>query len=182
VTDEGKLAGEIKKYMSKGGLVPDRIVIAVLRKRLVRDDCENGFILDGYPRTIAQARALDDFADIDAIIHLRVPNGIIVERLSSRRICKNCGAVYNVRFLKPKKEGLCDKCGGSLYQRGDDTAAVIRDRLKVYARQTQPILEYFEGNVPFIDFRCDRIDIPPQVAVAEILEKLEKLENAGWHP
>lgn len=170
-----KVAKTVKEYMSKGELVPDNITIKVLKERLVRKGCEKGFILDGYPRNINQAQALSKFAKIDAIVQLVVPEWISVERLSSRRICKNCGEVYNLRFLKPKRPGVCDKCGGELYQRIDDTPKVIKERLKVYERQTQPLLEYYKGKVPFVKFKCENVEIPPEVAVAEILKGLERL-------
>lgn len=173
--EETTLGEEIRKYVSNGKLVPDKIAIGVLRERIAKEDCRNGFILDGYPRTIEQAKALDDFAKIDAIIRLLVPEWIIIERLSSRRICKSCGEVYNIRFLKPKREGKCDKCGGELYQRIDDTSEVIKERLKVYERQTQPLLEYYEGKVPFVEFKCESVNLPPEVAVMEILKGLKKL-------
>lgn len=175
VKEETMLSRKVKKYMSKGELVPDSIVIEVLNERLAKDDCKKGFILDGYPRTIEQAKALSDFTKIDAIVRLFVPEWIIIERLSSRRICKSCGEVYNIRFLKPKKEGTCDKCDGPLYQRIDDTPKVIKERLKVYERQTQPLLEYYKGKIPFVEFKCESIDLPPEVAVAEILKGLQQL-------
>lgn len=175
VKEETTLSRKVKKYMSKGELVPDSIVIEVLNERLAKDECKKGFILDGYPRTIEQAKALSDFTKIDVIVRLVVPEWIIIERLSSRRICKNCGEVYNIRFLKPKKEGICDKCAGLLYQRIDDTPKVITERLKVYERQTQPLLEYYKGKTLFIEFKCEDIDVPPEVAVAEILKGLKKL-------
>jgi adenylate kinase len=165
----------VKRYMSKGELVPDAIVTQILSDRLANDDCKQGFILDGYPRTIEQAEALEKIATIDAVIQLVVPEWITVERLSSRRICKNCGAVYNLRFLKPKTPGVCDKCGGDLYQRSDDTPKVIRERLEVYEKQTEPILHHYSDRVPFVVFECDKIDIPPEVAVEEILGKLTEL-------
>jgi len=169
-----KLATTVKENMSKGELVPDDITIKVLKERLVRKSCEKGFILDGYPRNINQAQALEKFAKIDAIVQLVVPEWISVERLSSRRICKKCGEVYNLRFLKPSRPGVCDKCGGELYQRIDDTPKVIKERLKVYERQTQPLLEYYKGKVPFVEFECENVEIPPEVAVAEILKRLER--------
>lgn len=175
MTEETKLGKTVKEYMSKGELVPDNIVIEVLKERLAREDCRKGFILDGYPRTIEQAEALDKIAKVDAIIRLIVPEWIIVERLSNRRICKNCGEVYNLRYLKPKKPGVCDKCDGELYQRIDDTPKVIKERLGVYERQTKPLLGYYKGMVPFVEFKCEKIDIPPEVAVVEILESLRKL-------
>ena len=169
-----KLATTVKENMSKGELVPDDITIKVLKERLVRKSCEKGFILDGYPRNINQAQALEKFAKIDAIVQLVVPEWISVERLSSRRICKKCGEVYNLRFLKPRRPGVCDKCGGELYQRIDDTPKVIKERLKVYERQTQPLLEYYKDKVPFVEFECENVEIPPEVAVAEILKGLER--------
>ncbi len=175
VKGKTKMAKRVKECMSKGELVPDKIVIEVLKGRLTQDDCKNGFILDGYPRTIEQAKALDGIVRIDAIIILLVPEWIIIERLSSRRICKNCGEVYNIRFLRPKREGICDKCGGELYQRIDDTAKVIRERLKVYEKQTRPLLGHYRIKVPFVKFECKSVDMPPEVAVAEILKGLKKL-------
>jgi adenylate kinase len=169
-------ARKLRRYMSNGELVPDRIIIEILRERLARDDCRRGFLLDGFPRTIEQAEALEEMTTINAIIHLVVPEWIVVERLSSRRICKDCGAVYNLRFLKPKKAGLCDKCGGDLYQRTDDTPKVIRERLKIYEQQTQPILRYYKDRVPFVEFECDKIDLPPETAVDEIQRKLRQLD------
>jgi len=121
---------------------------------------------------------LGNVAKIDAVVHLLVPEWVIVERLSSRRICKNCGAVYNIRFLKPRKEGVCDKCGGELYQRIDDTPKVIKDRLRIYEKQTRPLLEYYEGKVPFVEFKCESVETPPEVAVTEIVKGLKKLNLA----
>ena len=175
--EDSELAEEIRHYMNIGELVPDGITQPMLRRRLSEDGSQRGFILDGYPRTLRQARALDDFAKIDAIINLIVPKWIIIERLSSRRICKNCGEVYNVRFLKPSTEGVCDKCGGELYQRNDDTVQVIEERLRVYEKQTKPLLEYYASKVPFIEFKCKDTNIPPEVAVGEILRELRSLED-----
>jgi adenylate kinase len=106
-----------------------------------------------------------------------VPDWIVVERLSTRRICRKCGEVYNVRYLKTRVEGVCDKCGGQLYQRSDDTAEVIKDRIKIYERQTQPILQYYKDKeVPLTEFKCERLDLPPEVAVEEILKGLKRLK------
>lgn len=177
--EETPLGKKVKGYVEKGQLVPDDVVIQVLRERMSRSSSKNGFILDGFPRTTEQAKALDKLIKIDTVIKLTVPEWIIVERLSSRRICKNCGEVYNTRFLKPKVEGICDKCGGQLYQRSDDTPKVIRDRIGVYEHQTEPILKYYtEKKVPFVDFKTEDIDMPPEVAVEEILKQLKKLKVA----
>jgi len=177
--EETPLGKKVKGYVEKGQLVPDDVVIQVLKERMSRSSSKNGFILDGFPRTIEQAKALDKLIKIDTVIKLTVPDWIIVERLSSRRICKNCGEVYNTRFLKPKVEGICDKCGGQLYQRSDDTPKVIRDRIGIYERQTEPILKYYmEKKVPFVDFKTEDIDMPPEVAVEEILKQLKRLKVA----
>jgi adenylate kinase len=173
---ETVLGKSVKSYIGKGTLVPDDIVIKVFRNRLSRKDCERGFILDGYPRTITQAQALDRFAKIDAVVLLLVPEWIIIERLSSRRICRKCGEVYNIRFLKPRREGTCDRCEGPLYQRIDDTQEVIKERVAVYERQTQPLIDYYKGRIPFVEFKCEDIDTPPEVAVKEILKGLNRLE------
>lgn len=171
-----QLSRKVKEFVEKGLLVPDDVVIEVLKQRLKKTSAAKGFILDGFPRTIEQARALDRISEIDVIILLTVPDWIIIERLSTRRICKNCGEVYNVRYLKPKVEGICDKCGGQLYQRSDDTAEVIRDRIRVYERQTEPILRHYaKKKTPLMEFKCERLDVPPEVAVEEILKGLRRL-------
>ena len=173
------LGRKVKGFVEKGLLVPDDVVVEVLRKRLAKLPRGRGFILDGYPRTVDQAEALDKIAKIDVVVLLAVPEWIIVERLSTRRICGNCGEVYNVRYLKPKVEGVCDKCGGPLYQRPDDTAEVIKERIQVYERQTQPLLAHFkEKKVPFVEFKCEKLDMPPEVGVEEILKGLKKLKLA----
>jgi adenylate kinase len=169
------LGKKVESYLKSGQLVPDDLVIEVLKEKINQKKGEKGFILDGFPRTIAQAEALEKIAKIDAIINLQVPEWIIVARLSSRRICKNCGAVYNILYLKPKREGICDVCGGPLYQREDDTEKVIKDRIKVYEKQTQPLLEYYKNKVPFVSFKCGELDLPPEKAVEEILKGMRKI-------
>lgn len=177
--EDTSLGRKVKGFVEKGLLVPDGVVVEVLKQRLSKVSSRNGFILDGFPRTLEQAEALDEITKIDVVILLTVPDWIIVERLSTRRICRKCGEVYNVRYLKPKVEGVCDKCGRELYQRSDDTAEVIRDRIKVYERQTQPILQHYkEKNVKLIDFKCENLDMPPEVAVENIMKELEKLKMA----
>ncbi|HML02062.1 MAG TPA: nucleoside monophosphate kinase [Candidatus Bathyarchaeia archaeon] len=169
------LGKKVESYLKSGQLVPDDVVVEVLEKKIHEKEDTTGFILDGFPRTIQQAKALEKISKIDAVINLQVPERIIIARLSSRRICKNCGAIYNVLYLKPKKEGTCDVCGGPLYQREDDTEKVIRDRIKVYEKQTQPLLEYYKGRVPFVNFRCEKLDMPPEKAVVKILEGLRRI-------
>ncbi|MEM2081293.1 MAG: nucleoside monophosphate kinase [Candidatus Bathyarchaeia archaeon] len=174
-----ELGRKVKGYVEKGLLVPDEIVVDVLKHRLSKIPEGKGFILDGYPRTLEQAKILGDIAKIDVIILLMVPDWIIIERLSTRRICKNCGAVYNIRFLKPKVENVCDKCGGPLYQRSDDTPEVIKKRIQIYEEQTKPILQFFkERKVPFVVANCDALDMPPERVVDAILKDLGKLKLA----
>ncbi len=169
------LGKKVKGFVEKGQLVPDEVVIEVLKQRLAKVSSSKGFILDGFPRTIDQAKALEKITGIGAVILLTVPDWIIIERLSTRRICKSCGEVYNVRYLKPKVEGVCDKCGGQLYQRSDDTTEVIKDRIKVYEKQTQPILQYYkEKKVQLVEFKTESLDMPPEIAVEKILNDLKE--------
>jgi adenylate kinase len=175
--EDTPLGRKVKSYVEKGLLVPDEIVIDVLKKRLTEVPKEKGFILDGYPRTLEQAKALEKIAKIDVILLQMVPDWIIIERLSSRRICRNCGAVYNIRFLKPKVENVCDRCGGALYQRSDDNPEVIKKRIQVYQEQTSPLLQHYkEGNVPFIISSITALDTPPEPIVNEIIKELKKLK------
>ena len=179
IKDNTSLGRKVKGYVEKGLLVPDDVVVEVLKHRLAKIPSRKGFILDGYPRNLEQAEALENIAKIDVIIQLIVPDWIIIERLSTRRICKNCRQVYTIRYLKPKKDMICDKCGGPLYQRPDDTPEVIKKRIEVYEQQTQPILQYYkEKNVPFIRFKTESLEMPPEVAVEEILKGLKKLKLA----
>ena len=177
--EDTPLGRNVKGYVEKGLLVPDDIVIDVLKQRLTKVPKEKGFILDGYPRTIKQAKTLEKIAKMDVILLQMVPDWIIVERLSSRRICKNCGAVYNIRFLKPKVENVCDRCGGPLYQRSDDQPDVIKRRIQVYQEQTSPLLQHYkEKNTPFIVSSITALDTPPETIVEEMIEKLKKLNLA----
>ena len=177
--EDSELGRKVKVYVEKGLLVPDEIVVEVLKQRLSKIPKGKGFILDGYPRTLEQAKILEGITKIDVILLLDVPDWIIIERLSSRRICRNCGTVYNVRFLKPKVEGICDKCGGPLYQRSDDNPEVIKKRLQVYQEQTRPLLEYFKAKkVPFVASSTPTLDTPPELIVDKIIAELKKLKLA----
>ena len=175
--EDTPLGRKVKGFVEKGHLVPDDVVIQVLKQRLDKSSGEKGFILDGFPRTIEQARALEKLVKIDGVIQLTVPDWIIIERLSSRRICKSCGEVYNIRFLKPKVEGTCDKCGGQLYQRSDDMPDVIKGRIDVYESQTEPILQHYkEKGIPLAEFKCESLELPPEVAVDNILKQIRQLK------
>jgi adenylate kinase len=177
--EDSELGLKVKGFVEKGLLVPDDVVNEVLKQRLAKVPSGSGFILDGYPRTVEQADTLETITNIDVVILLMVPDWIIIERLSTRRICRNCGTVYNIRFLKPKVEGVCDKCGGQLYQRSDDTPEVIQRRIKVYEEQTQLILRRFkEKMVPFVIAHCDKLDMPPEIVVDAIVKDLQKLNLA----
>jgi adenylate kinase len=137
-----------KSYMDAGGLVPDEVVVGIVRERLQQDDCRAGFILDGFPRTVAQAEALRESLvqlgrNLDTVISLEVDIEALIERLTGRRTCKDCGRGYQVRFDPPCQEGVCDACGGELFQREDDRETTIRKRLQVYQDQTAPLVEYF---------------------------------------
>jgi adenylate kinase len=175
IKEDTTLGKKVKGYVENGLLVPDDIVIDVLEQRLIEVPKDKGFILDGYPRTIEQAQALEEISKIDVILLQKVPDWIIIERLSSRRICRTCGAVYNIRFLKPRVDGVCDKCGGPLYQRPDDKPEVIEKRSQVYQEQTSPILQYYKNkSVPFIVSQITALDTPPETIVEDILKELKK--------
>ncbi len=172
-----ELGKKVKGYVEKGLLVPDDIVIETLKQRLSELPKDNGFIMDGFPRTIEQAKSLQALTSIDVILQLDVPDWIIIERLSSRRVCHNCGTIYNIRFLKPKVEGICDKCGGQLYQRPDDTPEVIAKRLQVYKEQTAPILQHFkEQDIPFVVSTATALETPPEIIVEKIMVELKNLK------
>ena len=176
-TDLGK---KIKEYSDRGVLVPDDIIIKLLEERLKKPDCKEGFILDGFPRTINQAEALEKIAKVDLVINLKVPDDIIITRLSNRLICSKCGAIYNLLTLKPKKEGICDKCGGKLYRREDDKPEVIRERLNIYRKQTEPLIDYYARKGLLRNVRCDDLMIPPEVMVEKIIEVIrETVEEAS---
>jgi len=177
--ENSDLARKVKGYMEKGLLVPDDFVIEVLKQRLSKIPKGKGFILDGFPRTMEQAKMLDAITKIDVILMLDVPDWIIIERLSTRRICKNCGTVYNILYLKPKVGGICDKCGGQLYQRSDDNPEVIKKRLQVYKEQTTPLIEFFkEKKIPFVISGTTALDQPPEPIVEKMLVELKKIKLA----
>ena len=134
-----------KSYMDDGKLVPDEVVIGIVKERLSEDDCKKGFILDGFPRTIPQAEALDNMGvDIKYVINIDVPDESIIKRMSGRRVCENCGRPYHIESLKPQKDGVCDDCGGTLVQRKDDHPDTVLARLDVYHKETEPLADYYK--------------------------------------
>ncbi len=150
VTDGTELGRQAKECMDKGALLPDELVIGIVRERLGKPDCNEGFILDGFPRTIPQADALDKVVtvlgkEIGYVISLEVDDHELVGRLSGRRTCKECGAMFHVAFNPTKVGGICDKCGGETYQRDDDREGTIKNRLETYKEQTEPLIKYYEG-------------------------------------
>ena len=145
VKHETALGIKAKEYMNTGNLVPDAIVLDLLKERLNKDDCVGGFILDGYPRNIAQANELANITDIDLVIDISVDYGLLVKRITGRRTCKECGAIFHIEFNPPTKEGICNKCMGELFQRSDDTEETVRKRLYTYENQTKPLIEYYSS-------------------------------------
>lgn len=144
------LGKEAKSYMDKGELVPDSVVLGMVEERLKQDDCKKGYILDGFPRNKAQAEALDKMLaslkmQLDAAVNVEVPFDDLMKRLTGRRTCKSCGQMYNIYYNSSKKEGVCDKCGGQLFQRDDDKEETIKKRLDVYNEQTAPLFDYYKS-------------------------------------
>lgn len=145
-----ELGLKAKSFMDKGELVPDEVTIGIVRERLSKNDCQNGFLLDGFPRTVPQAEALETILaglmrNIDYVINIDVDKDILMERLTGRRICKDCGATYHLVFNPPTVDGVCDRCGGELYQRADDNAKTVQKRLDVNVKQAQPLLDFYES-------------------------------------
>lgn len=148
IKDEIALGLQAKSYMDKGELVPDEVTIGIVRERLAKDDCKKGFLLDGFPRTVQQAEGLDQILSdldnkLDFCINIDVDKEILLERLTGRRICKSCGATYHLVFNPPTVENTCDKCGGELYQRADDNAETVQNRLDVNLNQMNPLLDFY---------------------------------------
>ena len=166
-----ELGQKAKTFMDAGNLVPDDVVIDMLKERIAQPDCKDGFILDGFPRTIPQAEALDAMGVvIDRVIDIEVPDEKIVTRMSGRRVCEKCGASYHLVYNPPKVEGVCDKCAGALVQRKDDNAETVRDRLTVYHNQTEPLKSYYAAQGTLFEVNGDR-DV--EVISADILKELE---------
>ena len=148
IKNQTNLGLEAKKYMDRGDLVPDEVTIGMVKERLHRDDCLGGALLDGFPRTIPQAEALDEILAglgglVTAVLSVAVPEDVLVERASGRRICRGCGQTYHLKFDPPKEPGICDEDGGELYQREDDKPETVRQRLAVYQEQTSPLIEFY---------------------------------------
>jgi len=170
IRQETELGKQAKVYYDRGQLVPDHLTIAMLLERLSKGDCAGGCILDGFPRTLEQATALDEALAregrvIDKVVYIQAPEGELLSRLSGRWSCRQCGSVYHERFQPPREAGRCDQCGGELYQREDDKPETARRRLEVYARQTAPLIDYYRERGKLLEIDGDK-------SVEEVAEKL----------
>lgn len=151
-----ELGRKVKEYVEKGLLVPDEIVIEVVKQRLSQPDCQKGFILDGFPRTLKQAEALDQITTIDAAVLFEAPVEVIIERVSGRLVCPKCGAIYHVKWRPPKKPGICDVCGSQLVRREDDRPEVVRRRYEIYKQTFEPIIDYYRRKGILIEINAAR--------------------------
>ena len=155
------LGKEAKSYMDKGALVPDSVTVGIVKERLAQDDCKKGWILDGFPRTTAQASALDAILhdlgiQLTAVLDFNVNRDDLVKRVSGRRVCRQCGASFHKEFRPPKQEGVCDNCGGELYQRADDNEVTVRERLTVYDTSTKPLIDYYKVSGRYYEINGDQ--------------------------
>ena len=178
--EDSELGKEIKSYIEKGNLVPDELTIKMIQERLKEKDVENGVILDGFPRTEAQAIALDKILEeegkkVDLVIDLDSPKEEILDRIVTRRICPKCKAVYNTKLNKPKQEGICDNCGSQLYQRDDDTVEKVENRIEVYKTQTKPLEEYYEKANKLMKIEVtEKTGTMAKEAAEKVIEKIKK--------
>jgi len=157
IKEETSLGKEAQRYMDDGKLVPDEIVIGIVEERLLRDDCQTGFLLDGFPRTVSQAESLGSFLEskgkqVTAVINIEVDYAVLMERLTGRRVCRDCGAVYHLVNKREKVNGICDRCGGEIFRRADDTAETVGKRLEVYQAQTEPLINYYRERKLLLSF------------------------------
>ncbi len=149
------LGKKAEEYMQAGKLVPDKLVVEILRERISRDDCKGGFILDGFPRTIEQAEALEGISKIEIVVNFSVSHETLMQRLGGRLTCRKCEAIYHARNNPPKREGVCDLCGSALYVREDQKPGVIETRLKTYERETKPLIDYYRKKRLLVDFNAE---------------------------
>lgn len=173
IKNETELGKKVQSYLSSGKLVPDELTIALVWDRLDQDDTKNGYLLDGFPRTIAQAEALDKGLEergqkIDAALCIDVPSSVLIERLAGRRVCPDCGASYHVKDNPPKKEGICDRCGAKLEHRKDDSEETVKDRINVYHQNTEPLIDFYQKQDKLIKVNGNQ-------AVDEVSKEIDQL-------
>ncbi|MCK8817555.1 adenylate kinase [Natroniella sulfidigena] len=172
IKNETPLGKKAKEYIDQGKLVPDEVTVGMVEERLSRDDCQKGIILDGFPRSVDQANALSDILQdlelaLDAVVNIDVGDEEVINRLSGRRVCSECGASFHVEFNPPQDAGVCDECGGELYQRDDDNPETIKERLVVYSEQTSPLIEYYQE-------RDLLLVIDGETTPEQVFERIEK--------
>ncbi|MBU1202299.1 MAG: adenylate kinase [Nanoarchaeota archaeon] len=165
VKKETTLGKNINEIMIRGELVPDDIMIKLIKNRMSQKDCQNGFILDGFPRTLNQAEGLKDIVKIDHVLNFKANDEVIIERLSGRITCKKCSTIYHKTGNKPKKEGVCDKCGGELFERDDDKLASVKNRLDIYKKKTKPLIDYYTKEGLLVEITINK-------PISEIREKV----------
>ncbi len=180
VSSGSSVGDQVKSFMASGALVPDSLVIDILLDRLAADDCRDGFILDGFPRTVGQAEALDvqllkRKMPLNAVVAMMVPDAVLTDRLTARRICRQCSASYHLEYLKPKVDGVCDRCQGELYQRKDDSEEVILNRLKVYHDQTSPLIDFYQKRKMLYTVNGNKKIEMIFSEICDIIDKLNKL-------
>ena len=175
-TKRGKQA---EAYMNKGKLVPNRIIMGLIRARLGKDDCRKGFILDGFPRTKGQARNLESFATIDVVISIEVDLTILISRLTGRRTCGYCNAVFHIQNRPPKRKGICDMCGGKLFQRSDDNEETVRKRIETYRKNTQPLIGFYSGRSLLERVKGEGDVTEIYGNILEILEKVRERQKSA---
>ncbi|ACL68898.1 adenylate kinase [Halothermothrix orenii] len=177
IREETPLGKEAKKYLDSGELVPDEITIGIVRERIQKDDCDNGFILDGFPRTLNQARALTGMLEdmgrkIDVALYIKVKEEELIKRLSGRRVCQECGAAYHVVYNPPKEEGICDLCKGKLIQRSDDKEETVKNRIRINKEKMEDLIEYYrnQGNLKTVESTG---------GIDEVFNKIQEIIGAG---
>jgi len=176
IKNQTPLGVKAKEYMDAGQLVPDQVTIGIVEERLGQEDCQKGFLLDGFPRTVAQADALAEIlakmsVKLDGVLNIEVDQEKLIARLTGRRVCRQCGGTFHVLFNAPEKEGVCDKCGGELYQRSDDSEATARNRLDVYNKQTEPLIAYYKEKDLLMNINGDQAI---ESVLADIMTSLGK--------
>ncbi len=171
--DQTKTGIKAKEIMEKGELVPDNIIIEILKERISKQDCKEGFILDGFPRNTTQAEILNQLIDIDIAVHMNVTDNVVIERNSARISCKECGKIYNLRTLPPKDQGVCDDCQGEIIRRKDDEPEIMKERLEVYKKQTSPLIDFYKKKEILTEVFCDSIEQTPEQTFQKVMEAID---------